>query len=384
MTGQVRAYALFGVLAVSCGSGASGPSGTDPTLTLTPVVSGLDFPLYLTAPPGDTTRLFVVEKAGVIKIVKDGALLPTPFLNITSLTTKGSEQGLLGLAFSPDYAASGRFYVSYTTTGGGNAGHSVIARYHVSGDPDVAGTADTVILTVNQPYSNHNGGNIVFGPDGFLYFGLGDGGGAGDPNETGQDRTDLLGSMLRLDVTGATYTIPAGNPYVGSPTFRQELWNYGLRNPWRWSFDRQTGDLYIADVGQNRYEEVDVVPAGAGGGQNFGWDDMEGTHCFEDANCASNLAVRPVLDYSHSEGCSITGGYVYRGTAVPAIQGLYFYSDYCSGTLWSFRWSPGGITERKKWSLVHTGGGVTSFGEDGRGELYLVNSSGTVYRFATP
>jgi glucose/arabinose dehydrogenase len=384
MIGRLRAFSLLGALAAACGSDSGGPTGTDPTLALVPVVSGLNFPLFLTAPPGDTGRLFIVEKAGVIRIVKHGSLLGTPFLNITSLTTKGGEQGLLGLAFSPDYSTSGRFYVSYTTTGGGNAGHSVIARYHVSSDPDLSGTADTVILTVNQPFANHNGGNIIFGPDGFLYFGLGDGGDAGDPFETGQDRTDLLGSMLRLDVSGASYSIPAGNPYVGHATFRQELWNYGLRNPWRWSFDRQTGDLYIADVGQNKYEEVDVVPAGAGGGQNFGWDDMEGTHCFEDANCASNPAIRPVLDYGHNEGCSVTGGYVYRGAAVPAIQGLYFYSDYCAGVLRSFRWSAGGITEQKSWTLLHTGGGVTSFGEDAQGELYLLSNSGTVYRFAAP
>lgn len=350
------------------------------TLGLDTVVMGLNFPVYLTTAPGDASRLFVLEKAGRIRVIKNGSLLPTPFLDISALTTKGSEQGLLGMAFSPDYATSGRFYVSYTTTGGGAAGHSVIARYHVSGDPDIASTSDTVILTVDQPASNHNGGNIVFGPDGMLYFGLGDGGGSNDPLETGQDRTDLLGSMLRIDVSGSTYTIPAGNPYAAMPPFRGELWNYGLRNPWRWSFDRQTGDLYIGDVGQNAYEEVDVVAAGAGGGQNFGWDDMEGTHCFEDANCASNPAVRPVLDYGHGQECSVTGGYVYRGSAIPTLQGHYLYADYCAGWVKSFRWIGGAATDLQDRPELSPGTGITSFGEDNAGELYILRDSGIIYR----
>jgi glucose/arabinose dehydrogenase len=348
------------------------------------VITGLAFPVFLTAPPGDASRLFIVEKNGLIRIIQSDTLLTAPFLDVTGKTTKGSEQGLLGLAFAPDYATSGRFFVSYTTTGGGPAGHSVIARYQVSADSNVAGTVETVILTVDQPYSNHNGGMIAFGPDGYLYFGLGDGGSGGDPDETGQDRTDLLGSMLRLDVGGTGYTIPPDNPYAGSATFRPELWNYGLRNPWRFSFDRTTGDLYVADVGQDSREEVGVVAAGSGGGQNFGWDDMEGKSCFEDRSCSSNPALRPVIDYSHRSGCSVTGGYVYRGTAVPAVAGMYFYSDYCSGFLRSFRWSASGITESYSWNDLTVSGGVTSFGEDGRGELYLMTASGNLYRFAAP
>jgi glucose/arabinose dehydrogenase len=383
---RISLYFLL-TLGLACGSDSTGPGGPMPapegTLALKPVLSGLAFPVFLTAPPGDTKRLFVVEKNGVIRIISDDTLLTKPFLNITAKTTKGSEQGLLGLAFAPDYATSGRFFVSYTAPGGGPAGHSVIARYQVGADPDTAATAETVVLTVDQPYENHNGGMIAFGPDGFLYFGLGDGGDAGDPLETGQDRTDLLGSMLRLDVSTDPYTIPVDNPYAGSLTFRGELWNYGLRNPWRWSFDRTTGDLYIGDVGQNSREEVDVVPAGSGGGQNFGWDDMEGKRCYEDPNCASNPAQRPVLDYGHGSGCAITGGYVYRGTAIPDITGMYFYSDYCSGFLRSFRWTGTGITDSFTWPIP-VGGAITSFGEDGNGELYLMTSAGVLYRFAAP
>lgn len=375
---------LLMLAALGCGSNPSGPPAPSGTLALQEITRALAAPVFLTAPPGDIARLFVVEKDGVIRVIRNDSLLATPFLDITGNTTKGGEQGLLGLAFAPDYAASGRFYVYYTAPGGGAAGHSVIARYQVSADPDVAETNAVIVLTVDQPFTNHNGGMIGFGPDGYLYVGLGDGGDGGDPLETGQDRTDLLGSILRLDVSGATYTVPAGNPYAGHATFRGELWNYGLRNPWRFSFDRQTDDLYIADVGQGSREEVNVVGAGAGGGQNFGWDDMEGTSCYEDPNCGANPAVRPVIDYTHAEGCSVTGGYVYRGTAIPAVQGRYFYSDYCSRFVRSFRWTGAGITESLEWTELRPSGGVTSFGEDGRGELYIMTESGRLYRFVRP
>jgi glucose/arabinose dehydrogenase len=354
---------------------------TPPTLGLDTVVTGLVNTVFLTVAPNDPTRLFILEKDGRIRVVKNGVLLATPFLDITAKTTKGGEQGLLGMAFAPDYQTSGRFFVSYTAPGGGAAGHSVIARYQVSADPDVAGTAEVVVLTVDQFASNHNGGMIAFGPDGYLYFGLGDGGGGGDPQETGQDRSDLLGSMLRLDVSGGTYTVPPDNPYVDSTAFRPELWNYGLRNPWRWSFDRLTHDLYIADVGQGQHEEVNVVAANAGGGQDFGWDDMEGLACYEDANCASNTALRPVIDYLHTGGaCSVTGGYVYRGSAIPALQGHYLYGDYCAGWVRSFRRVNGQAVDQADRPGLSPGFGITSFGEDGAGELYIVIQSGTVFR----
>jgi glucose/arabinose dehydrogenase len=372
-------------LAAACGGDSSGPGSSPPpdsVLTLEPVLSGLNVPVYLTAPAGDP-RLFIVEKDGRIRIYQNGSLLPTPFLDLTGLTTKGSEQGLLGLAFDPNYATNGRFYVSYTTAGPTPGGTSIIARYHVSaGDPDIANPAsDTLILSLAQPETNHNGGGIGFGPDGMLYLGFGDGGGGGDPIGTGQDRTDLLGSMLRLDVSGATYTSPASNPFAASGSFRHELWNYGLRNPWRWSFDRQTGDLYIADVGQNAYEEVNVQAAAGGGGQNYGWNIMEASHCYAAASCNQTGLTLPVITYDHRDGCAVTGGYVYRGSAVPAVQGQYFYSDACSGFIRSFRWSAGTITDQKQWSSL-TISGVNSFGEDGQGELYVMTYDGALYRFA--
>lgn len=380
---NILLIATSAALSLACGGDDGGPPAND-VFALTSVVSGLDEPVYLTAPPGDSTRLFIVEKAGVVRIFTNGALLDTPFLDISDRTTKGDEQGLLGLAFAPDYATSGRYFVSYTTTGGGDAGHSVIARFEVSDNPDVSGTDETEILTVDQPFNNHNGGMITFGPDHMLYIGFGDGGDGGDPLETGQRLTDLLGSMLRIDVSGATYTSPPDNPFINADESRDEIWNYGLRNPWRFSFDRSTGDLYIGDVGQGNYEEVDVVTAGDGGGQNFGWDDMEGNHCFEDNPCAANPSIRPVLEYDHGGNrCAITGGYVYRGSAVPAVVGHYFYADFCSGTLRSFRHLPdGSITDRQTWPAIN--GSPTSFGEDGKGELYITTASGQLLRFAAP
>lgn len=377
---------LLAVLAGACSSDrASGPPApADSTFRLVPVASGLAFPLFVTAPAGDTSRLFVVEKDGLVRIIRNGAALPTPFLDLTALTTKGGEQGLLGLAFAPDYGTSGRFYVSYTAAGGGAAGHSVIARYQVSANPDVAGTTGTVVITADQPFDNHNGGMIAFGPDRMLYVGLGDGGSGGDPDGHGQDRTELLGSILRIDVSGATYTTPPDNPWASHPTFRHELWNYGLRNPWRFSFDRQTGDLYIGDVGQDAFEEVDLQPAAAAGGENYGWNTMEGKSCFGAATCSQAGLSLPVLDYDHGQGCSITGGYVYRGGALPAIQGRYFYSDFCTGFLRSFRRSGNGITELTDYPALALSGNVVSFGEDGRGELHVVTSDGTIFRFAAP
>ena len=353
-------------------------TGNEPALGLDTIASGFDNPIFLTAPPGDTTRLFVVEQSGAIRIIKNGTVLATPFLNLHDSLSTGNEQGLLGLAFAPDYSATGRFYVSYTRQNG----DSRLARYTASGDPDVADEASGVtLLEVPQPYSNHNGGGIVFGPDNYLYYGLGDGGSGGDPDGHGQRRDELLGSMLRLDVSGATYTVPGTNPYHGSTAFRQELWNYGLRNPWRWSFDRVTGDLYIGDVGQGDYEEIDVTPAASTGGENYGWNTMEGTHCYPDATpCNPAGLTLPVLDYSHGQGCSVTGGYVYRGQDIASLQGTYLYADYCNGWVRSFRWSGGGATARLDRPELEPGGNITSFGEDARGELYILTQGGGVHR----
>jgi glucose/arabinose dehydrogenase len=341
---------------------------------------GLRFPVYLPAPAGDA-RLFIVEKGGAIRIVKDGALQPAPFLSLADRVSTGGEQGLLGLAFDPAYAASGRFVVHYTDVNG----NTVVSMFRVSaGDPDLADPAsEAVLLTVEQPFANHNGGQILFGPDGMLYIGLGDGGSEGDPGGRGQAVTDLLGDILRVDVSSGTgYTVPADNPFVGRTDARPEIWSYGLRNPWRFSFDRATGDLYIADVGQDAWEEVDVATAadGAGRGTNFGWNPTEGTHCYATPACDPGAFTLPLLEYSHSEGCSITGGYVYRGAAIPALQGHYFYSDFCRGWVRSFRVQDGKAVEQQQWSALVPGGSIPGFGQDAAGELYILTAEGQVFR----
>jgi len=372
-------------LSLASGSGASACSGSGPSgppagsgVGLQEVVSGLSFPLYLTTPPGDMARLFVVEKTGGIRIVKDGVLLPDPFLDLSAQVSSGSEQGLLGLAFDPDYATTGRFVVHYTDV----AGNTALARFQVSADPDRADPASgQVILTASQPYANHNGGQVTFGPDGFLYLGLGDGGSAGDPENRGQDLSDLLGSILRIDVrAGDPYTLPLDNPFIAQPSARPEVWSYGLRNPWRFSFDRATGDLYIADVGQNQFEEIDVSLAGEGGGKgvNYGWRIMEGAHCFQQTGCDQTGLTLPLLEYNHSQGCSVTGGYVYRGSAIPAVQGHYFYADLCQRWVRSFRYAGGAATEETSWPTLSTGGTIVSFGEDAAGEMYILDAGGRV------
>lgn len=372
---------LIAVLSAStCSSRSepSQPSGSSPRLQQ--IASGLSSPLYLTAPPADSSRLFVVEQTGAIRIIKDGAVLPTPFLDVSGEITAGGEQGLLGMAFDPSYASTGRFVVHYTD----KSGDTHLSMFTVSSNPDVADPAsEQVILTAQQPFSNHNGGQVLFGSDGFLYLGLGDGGSEGDPQGRGQDRSDLLGSILRIDVHGAApYAVPPDNPFVGQSGVQPEIWSYGLRNPWRFSFDRATGDLYVADVGQDSYEEVDVMSAasGAGKGANFGWNIMEGQHCYNAPSCAQNGLTLPVYEYTHGEGCSITGGYVYRGAALPALQGLYFFGDFCQGWVRSFRYQAGAAAELTDWQSLRPGGMITSFGEDAAGELYIIVQGGNVFK----
>jgi glucose/arabinose dehydrogenase len=375
---------------LSCdGGGTGGPSGGPPPELPPPdgpvpvalqEVARVVFPLYLTSPPGDS-RLFIVEKGGAIRIVKDGSLLPSPFLDLSAKVSGGAEQGLLGLAFDPGYATNGRFIVHYTDV----SGNTTLSAYRVSAtDPDQADPAtETILLTVEQPFPNHNGGQILFGPDGMLYLGLGDGGSGGDPGGRGQSLADLLGDILRLDVSsGTSYTVPPDNPFVGQTGSRPEVWSYGLRNPWRFSFDAATGDLYIADVGQNVWEEVDVVAAaaGAGRGANFGWNVTEGRHCYASPGCDTSQFTMPVLEYSHAQGCSISGGYVYRGAAIPALQGHYFYADFCSGWVRSFRMQDGQAVEPYQWPTLAPGGSVTSFGQDAAGELYIMIAEGRVFR----
>jgi glucose/arabinose dehydrogenase len=281
---------------------------------------------------------------------------------------------LLGLAFHPDYARNGLFYVNYTDTHGDTA----IRRFRVSADPNLADpSTGIIILHIAQPYSNHNGGDVVFGPDGYLYIGMGDGGSRGDPQDRAQNLSTLLGKILRINVnTGDTYGIPADNPFTGKDNAMPEIWAYGLRNPWRFSFDRLNGDLYIADVGQDAYEEVDYLPAGGMGGQNFGWSVVESHHDFK--GTAQEVFSAPIAEYPHTDGnCSITGGYVYRGQQLPSLQGIYIFGDFCTGNTWSLVNGPGGWESR---SFLKTGTWISSFGEDAQGEMYILDWNGAVYK----
>ena len=357
------------------------------------VVGGLQWPVYVTAPVGDEHRLFVVLQNGLISIIKDGVLLSEPFLDIDALVPDVStydERGLLGLAFHPDYPSNGTFYVNYIDENG----NTVIARYAVSADPDLADpSSGLVILTVDQPYANHNGGTLAFSPrDGDLYVGMGDGGSEGDPQNRSQDPGTLLGKLLRLDVdAGTPYAIPDDNPFAGDGLPLDEIWASGLRNPYRFSFDRLTGDLYIADVGQSRWEEIDVQPAASPGGQNYGWRLMEGDECYNPpSGCNDGSLVLPVHVYGHDLGCSVTGGVVYRGSALPELQGLYFFADWCSARIWSLRWQAGAAEDLQDWTeRLAPGDGlaiesIAAIGEDGLGEIYIVDRSpnlqGEIYK----
>ena len=378
--------ALAAAQAIACSGtpGLADPGGTPgagnpPTtqLQLELVATGLNAPVYLTAPPDDS-RLFVVEQGGRIRIIEDGQVRGTPFLDIGGLVTAGGEQGLLSLAFHPEYAGNGYFYVNYTDL----TGDTRVVRYTVSGNPSLADAASAKpILAVSQPYANHNGGLVTFGPDGMLYIGMGDGGNAGDPSNHGQNRNTLLGALLRIDVdSGDPYAIPPDNPFADQAGARGEIWAYGLRNPWRFSFDAPGGMLYVADVGQSAWEEVNAVATTAAG-VNYGWRLMEGTHCFNPSvNCNQTGLELPVLEYGHSQGCSVTGGYVYRGSALAGVTGHYFFADYCSGWVRSFRLANGEATDQVSWDTGSVGR-ITSFGLDASGELYVLTDEGTVYRF---
>jgi glucose/arabinose dehydrogenase len=377
------ALLLAAVLLLAC----SDPAGPDPSepvdFALEVVVQGLSSPLFVTAPTGDD-RLFVVQRGGQILIVENGGANAQPFLDVGALITAGNERGLLGLAFHPDYATNGHFFVNYTDT---DDASTEVVRYTVSADPDVADpSSDVPILSVAQPFSNHNGGMIAFGPDRMLYVGMGDGGGTGDPDNYAQRPATLLGSMLRLDVDGGSpYAIPDANPFAGHASYREETWAYGLRNPWRWSFDRQTGDLYIGDVGQGAREEISFQPASSDGGENYGWRIMEGTACYSPASgCPTGGLTLPVHDYSQAgTPCAVTGGYVYRGSALPDLVGRYFFGDFCGGWIQSFVVVGGqaqGLQDHT--DMVGTVSALASFGEDGHGELYVVSLGGTVWRLA--
>jgi glucose/arabinose dehydrogenase len=334
-------------------------------------------PLYVAQPPGDPHHLFVVEQTGRIQVLRDGRPLPRPFLDLSSQVSCCGEQGLLSVAFAPDYAKSGRFYVYYTD----HADDVRIIEYKRSSDRLVADpSSQRLILRVPHPFTNHNGGLVLFGPDGMLYIGIGDGGGQGDPNRNGQNLSTLLGKLLRIDPTPSgkkPYTVPPDNPFVGKRGARPEIYSYGLRNPWRFAFDSRTEALSIGDVGQFDWEEVDMVARGDGRGANFGWSAYEGFAPFNEDQRAPN-AVPPVFVYSHDSGCSITGGYVVRDKSLPTLYGRYLYGDYCAGELHSFPARPG----RKATDDQPLGVEVpslSSFGTDDAGHIYATSLEGPVY-----
>jgi glucose/arabinose dehydrogenase len=341
-----------------------------PELRLEPVVEGLEAPVFLTHAGDGSGRLFVVERAGRVLILDQGVLLAEPFLDIRDRVLAGGERGLLGLTFHPDFARNGRFFVSYTRQ---EDGGSIIAEYRVSPDPNRSRRRERVLLSVPQPFSNHNGGMIAFGPDGLLYIGLGDGGSGGDPGNRAQDRDELLGKILRIDVGGRPYAIPADNPFAEGGG-RPEIYALGLRNPWRFSFDRGTGRLLAGDVGQGHREEIDLIRRG----RNYGWRILEGTRCYRPREDCERSGFEPPLDeYPHRRGrCSVTGGYVYRGEAIPELTGTYLFADFCSGEIF-------GLNGRRRSILLATDLAIASFGEDEAGEVFVVDLSGTIHRIAS-
>ena len=378
---------LVAALFAACGGGSGGSSNPPPQasqLAFTQTATGFTQPLFVTHAGDGSDRLFVVERGGMIKIFKNGGTLATPFLDLSShIIVSGPEQGLLGLAFSPNYETNGEFYVNYTRT---PDGATVVARYRVTSDADIADpNIEEIILIEPQPFANHNGGHLAFGPDGYLYVALGDGGDQGDPGNRAQNLSERLGKLLRIDVEcGATpCPPPVSNPFVATAGARTEIWALGLRNPWRFSFDRLTGDLFIGDVGQGENEEIDFQTAASDGGENYGWRILEGDACFNPAsNCTppANYSA-PIASYSRGSSCaSVTGGYAYRGPADAVLDGAYFYADFCDGRVW--RLKRVGATWQNE-LLADTDFSVSSFGEDEPGNLYLVDfSAGAIYRVA--
>ncbi len=355
-----------------------------PELELIQVASGLQTPVVVTNAGDGSNRLFIVEKLGRIRIVENGVLLATPFVDLDSIVnSSGNEQGLLGLAFHPNYEVNGYFYVNYTDANG----DTVISRFSVTpGDPNIADPgSEFEILSIAQPFSNHNGGEIQFGPDGYLYIGTGDGGSGGDPGDRAQNLAILLGKMLRIDIDNPAppldYGIPADNPFVGTAGVAEEIWAYGLRNPWRFSFDRATGDMFIGDVGQNLYEEIDFQPASSSGGENWGWRCYEASHPYNLVGCGPvGDHEMPILEYTHASGrCSVTGGYRYRGSAAPGLRGAYLFGDYCSGDVWAAVYD----ATAGAWSAVDLDFpqnlfSLRTFGEDEEGNVH-VSAGGAVY-----
>jgi len=360
----------------SCPSGA--PVSGIPPLTGRLVVSGLRAPLDLQSVPGDTERLYVVEQGGRIRIVRNGQIAGT-FLDVAGRLSSGGERGLLGLAFHPQFATNRRFFVNYTNP----AGDTHVSEFRASSADAADPASERILLEVGQPFANHNGGGLAFDNAGRLLIALGDGGSGGDPLNNGQKLGTLLGKILRVDVdAGSPYAVPADNPFRATAGALPEIWAYGLRNPFRIAIDRPTGDLYIGDVGQNAVEEIDVDPGSRRGGLNYGWRITEGSRCFNPSSgCDTSGITMPIYEYSHGEGCSVTGGVVYRGCRVPALAGTYFFADYCSAFVRSLRFASGQATELRDWTSSLRGlDSPTSFGLDAAGELYIVDQDGEIYR----
>ena len=340
------------------------------------VADGLEQPVGIAFPNDGSGRIFIVQQRGTIRIIQDGQLLPDPFLDLSDRVLNGAELGLLGLAFHPNFAENGLFYVNFTA----QDKYSYVVRYQVAADDPARAdlASEKIVLRVQQPHQNHNGGHLAFGADGYLYIGFGDGGGAGDPDDNAQNLSTFLGKMLRVDVdSGNPYAIPPDNPFANSKDGLPEIWSWGLRNPWKYSFDRLTGDLYIGDVGQNQWEEINFLSAHAPGGANFGWDFLEGLHPFEDIPPQGIKFTYPIWEYDHSQGCSVTGGYVYRGS-LPQWQGIYLYGDYCTGYIWGLLQDKDGLWQNTQ--LFQTGMNISAFGENSDGDIYLVNYQGSIYK----
>ena len=352
----------------------------DAPVQLVSIATGVTSPTDIQNSGDGSGRLFFVQQDGRIRVFADGQLSATPFLDIRAKVLAGGERGLLGLAFPPSYSAKRLFYVNYTDL----SGNTVVARYRVTANANVAdANSESVILRVTQPFSNHNGGCLRFGPDGYLYIGMGDGGSAGDPQGNAQNKRTRLGKLLRIDVESVSsgFAIPPDNPFVNDSSALPEIWATGLRNPWRFSFDRETKDLWIADVGQDTYEEINFQPAASNGGVNYGWNAMEGMHCFT-AGCSTAGLTLPVWEYTHADGCSITGGFVYRGSASSSARGTYVYADYCSGRISGLRREGNAWTNKL---LLNSNLAITTFGEDEAGELYLADANrGEILRLVFP
>lgn len=376
----MRRGPLLFFLIVLCSGMRTAQAQDWPALQMSFLVNGLDQPTHVTDAGDGRGRIFIVEQPGKIRIFKDGALLAQPFLDISDRVLLGEERGLLSIAFRQNFATVRHFFVHYTDL----SGNLQISRFSVTDDPQIADPgSEAPVLSIDHPtYSNHNGGQLAFGADGYLYIGPGDGGGGGDPFGNAQNPSSLLGKLLRIDVeSSAPYTVPATNPFVGVAGYRPEIWALGLRNPWRFSFDSLTRDLYIADVGQDLYEEVDFQPSSSGGGQNYGWNTMEGFHCFSPREgCSTEGLTLPVAEYDHFSGdCAIIGGFVYRGSANPAMQGIYYYGDWCSGRIWGLR-QISGSWQTSPSPLLESGLRITTFGKDEAGNLLVADGySGSIY-----